>query len=114
MVLGRELRLICDLLFGVPPDKEESTTDYAVDLAEQLHDIQHFAPQHLKLASDRMKACYDRLANTADLVARLQGIHHFASQHPKVDSDRLKACYDRLANSAGFQEGERVWFYRPT
>jgi hypothetical protein len=61
-----------------------------------------------------MKARYDRLANTTDLVARLQGIHHCATQHPKVDSDRLKACYDRLAKSAGFQEGERVWFYPPT
>jgi hypothetical protein len=25
----------------------------------------------------------------------------------------MKARYDQLANSAGFQEGDRVWLYRP-
>jgi hypothetical protein len=29
LVFGRELRLPCDLLFGVPPDKERLTTNYA-------------------------------------------------------------------------------------
>jgi len=65
-------------LFGAPPDKEESTTDYAANLSECLHDT------------------------------------HFARQHLKVASDRIKTRYDRLANSAGFQEGDRVWLYRPT
>jgi hypothetical protein len=45
-----------------PPDKEQSTTDYAADLTEWLH---YTAYQHLKVASDRMKAYYDRLANSA-------------------------------------------------
>jgi hypothetical protein len=79
MVFGRELRLPCDLLFGAPPDKEQSTTDYVVDLVERLHDTHHYARRHLRVASDRMKV-----------------------------------RYDRLANSAGFQEGDRVWLYRPT
>jgi hypothetical protein len=79
LVFGRELRLPCNLLFGAPPDKEQSTTDYVADLVERLHDTHHYARRHLGVASDRMK-------------------------------DR----YDRLANSAGFQEGERVWLYRPT
>jgi hypothetical protein len=26
----------------------------------------------------------------------------------------MKARYDPLANSAGYQEGDRVWLYRPT
>jgi hypothetical protein len=38
MVFGRERRLPCDLLFGAPPDKEQSTTDYIADLVERLHD----------------------------------------------------------------------------
>jgi hypothetical protein len=59
MVFGRELRLPCDLLFGAPPDKEQSTTDYVADLVERLHD------RHLRVASDRMKVRYDRLANLA-------------------------------------------------
>jgi hypothetical protein len=79
MVFGRELRLPCDLLFGAPPDKEQSTADYVADLVERLHDTHHYARRHLRVASDRMKA-----------------------------------RYNRLANSAGFQEGDRVWLYRPT
>jgi hypothetical protein len=64
MVFGRELHLPCDLLFRVPPDKEQSTTDNVVDLEDRLHDIHHYARQHLKVASDRMKARYDRLGNS--------------------------------------------------
>jgi hypothetical protein len=79
MVFGRELRLLCDLLFGAPPDKEQSTTVYVADLVERLHDTHHYARRHLRVASDRMKV-----------------------------------RYDRLSNSAGFQEGDRVWLYRPT
>jgi hypothetical protein len=78
MVFGRKLRLPCDLMFRAPPDKEQSLTDYTADLVERLRDTHHFAPQHLKVASDRRKA-------------------------------RFK----QLANSAGFQEGDRVWQYRP-
>ena len=65
MVFGRELRLPCDLMFRAPSDKEKSTTDYTAALVEQLHDINHFACQHLKVASDRMKACFEQLANSA-------------------------------------------------
>jgi hypothetical protein len=52
-------------LFGAPPDKEQSTTDYVADLVELLHDTHHYARWHLRVASDRMKARYDRLANSA-------------------------------------------------
>jgi len=65
MVFGRELRLPCDLMFGAPPDKEQSTMDYTAATVERLHNIHHFARQHLKMASDRMKARYDQLANLA-------------------------------------------------
>ena len=79
MLFGRELRLPCDLLFGAPPDKAEPINEYAANLVEKLHDT-----------------------------------HRFGRQHMKVASDRMKARYDQLANSAGFQEGDRVWLYRPT
>jgi hypothetical protein len=55
MVFGRELRLPCDLFFGAPRDKEQSKTDYAVDLVDRLHDIHHYARQHLKVANDRIE-----------------------------------------------------------
>jgi hypothetical protein len=59
MVFGRELRLLSDLLFGAPHGKEQSMTDYVVDIIDRLHDIHHYARQHLKVASDLMKAPYD-------------------------------------------------------
>jgi hypothetical protein len=77
-VFGRELRLPCDLLFGIPPDKEQPTTDLAADLVDHLHDIHHYAHQHLKLASDQMKT-----------------------------------RYNKLANSTSYNEGNRMWLYRP-
>jgi hypothetical protein len=64
MVFGRELRVPCDSLFGAPPDKQESTTDYAAKLSERLHDIHLFARQYFKVASDWMKARYDSLATS--------------------------------------------------
>jgi hypothetical protein len=49
-----------------------------------------------------------------DVVDRLHDIHHYARQNLKVASDKMKApCY-RLANYAGFEEGDKVWLYRPT
>lgn len=65
-------------VFGAPPGKERPTTDYAADLVDHLQDIHNYARQHLKLASDRMKT-----------------------------------RYDKLANCTGYQEGDRVWLYRP-
>jgi hypothetical protein len=64
-VFGRELRLPCDLLFGVPPNKERPKTDYAAELVYQLYDIHNYARQNLKLASARMKTRYDKLTNSA-------------------------------------------------
>jgi len=45
---------------------------------------------------------------------KFDDIHNFARQRLKVASDRMKSCYGQLANSASFQEGDRVWLYRPT
>jgi hypothetical protein len=55
LVLGQELRLPCDLLFGAPTDKEGPTTNHVADLVDHLHDIHHYARQHLKLASDQIR-----------------------------------------------------------
>ena len=65
MVFGREFCLPFDLLFGAPSDVVQSTTDYTAALVERLHEIHHFAYQHLKLAIDLMKARYDQLVNLA-------------------------------------------------
>jgi hypothetical protein len=63
LVFGRKLRLPCDLLFGVPPDKERPTIDHAANIVDHLHDIHSYVRQHLKLAIDLMKTRYDRLAS---------------------------------------------------
>jgi hypothetical protein len=47
MVVERELRLPCDLLFGAVPDKEQSATDYVADLVDRLSDIHHSTRQYL-------------------------------------------------------------------
>jgi hypothetical protein len=65
MVFRWVLRLPCDLLIGDAPDKDQFTTDSVVDLLDWLHDIHHDTRQHPKVASDRMKARCDRLANYA-------------------------------------------------
>jgi hypothetical protein len=54
-VFGRELYLPCDLLFGVPPDKEQPIINHVVELVNQLHNIHNYACQHLKLVTDQMK-----------------------------------------------------------
>jgi hypothetical protein len=36
-----------------------------------------------------------------------------ARKHLKLASDWMKTHYDRLANCAGYNEGDRVWFYCP-
>jgi hypothetical protein len=52
-------------LIWAPPDKERPTTDHAADLVDHQRDIHIYACQHVKLASDRMKTRYDKLANFA-------------------------------------------------
>jgi hypothetical protein len=90
MVFGREIRLLCDLMFGAPPDREQSTTDYAADLVERLHDIHHFARQHLKVASDRLKTLYDQLANSAGFQ---EGDNVWLSRK-RGKSPELQACWE--------------------
>jgi hypothetical protein len=70
VVSGRKLDLPCNLLFGAPPDKEQPTTDYMVDLMEWLHDIHHYDHQHLKVASNHMNACYNHLVNSVGFQER--------------------------------------------
>jgi transposase InsO family protein len=52
--------------------------------------------------------------HSADLVDHVHDIHNYVRQHLKLASYRMKTRYDKLAKSAGYQEGDRVWLYRPT
>jgi hypothetical protein len=93
MVFGRELRLPCDLMFGAPPDKEQSTTDYVADLVERLHDTHHYARRHLTVASDRMKARYDRLANSAGFQ-ECERVWLYRSTRTRGRSPKLQSAWE--------------------
>jgi hypothetical protein len=53
---GGQHILLSNLYFGASTDKEESMTDFAINLFELLNDIQHFDRHHL------MKSLYGQLA----------------------------------------------------
>jgi len=84
MVFGRELRLPCDLMFGAPRDKEQSTTDYTASLVND-YTIFTILP-----------------AEAADVLIRLLP-HHHPDQRPRIpDSHHSRAkmmivLLDRLA-----------------
>ena len=61
MMMGREIRLPIDLLFGNPPDELVQTleTEYIQDLQERLHLGHKWARVHLKRGAERQKKIYD-------------------------------------------------------
>ena len=66
MMLGREVLLPVDLLFGghEPEEKGNDTTEYAQRLREAIHRVHQFAREHLKISTERQKKNYDhRLGN---------------------------------------------------
>ena len=70
MMLGRELKMPIDLMFGRPEDKPPQTaTNYASVLQEQLERVHEFARGHMQLMSNRMKQRYDPLLEHQPLEA---------------------------------------------
>ena len=60
-MMGHELRVPIDLLYGKPPDETtEFQSGYANELAESLERAHLFARNRLRLSSERMKRQYDR------------------------------------------------------
>ncbi|XP_050507422.1 uncharacterized protein LOC126885038 [Diabrotica virgifera virgifera] len=60
LMLGREVRLPCDLEFGCRPSEEHVAGEEYVDrLKLRMNNIHEFARQHIQIASDRMKDQYD-------------------------------------------------------
>ena len=60
LMLGRDLRLPVDLLYG-RPEEEQHTTEYAETLQETMERVQSFARDHLNISSNKMKRYYDVL-----------------------------------------------------
>ncbi|KAJ8948860.1 hypothetical protein NQ318_013513, partial [Aromia moschata] len=63
IVMGRELRLTCDLKFGCTPGDDVAGEDYVSTLRQRMDDIHERVRSNIQGASDRMKETYDINAN---------------------------------------------------
>ncbi|KAJ8948307.1 hypothetical protein NQ318_020794 [Aromia moschata] len=63
IVMGRELRLPCDLKFGCTPGDDVAGEDYVSTLRQRMDDIRERVRSNIQGASDRMKETYDINAN---------------------------------------------------
>ncbi|KAJ8957953.1 hypothetical protein NQ318_001952 [Aromia moschata] len=63
IVMGRELRLPCDLKFGCTPGDDVAGKDYVSTLRQRMDDIHERVRSNIQGASDRMKETYDINAN---------------------------------------------------
>ena len=69
MMLGREIQLPIDLIFG-SPDSERNEYAYgslhAKELQDRLTEVHEFARKRMKIASDAMKRKYDLKSNVRE------------------------------------------------
>ncbi|KAJ8953486.1 hypothetical protein NQ318_023607 [Aromia moschata] len=63
IVMGRELRLPCDLKFGCTPGDDVAGEDYVSTLRQRMDNIHERVSSNIQGASDRMKETYDINAN---------------------------------------------------
>ncbi|KAJ8946776.1 hypothetical protein NQ318_018985 [Aromia moschata] len=63
IVMGRELRLPCDLKFVCTPGDDVAGEDYVSTLRQRMDDIHERVRSNIQGASDRMKETYDINAN---------------------------------------------------
>ena len=65
MMLGREVQLPIDLLYGRPPTEESVTSHhkYVANFKENMWKIHETARNQMKVASDRQKRHYDHRSN---------------------------------------------------
>lgn len=59
VLFGRELRLPCDLQFGIKPGEDVAGEDYVSKLRAKMEDIHERVRSNIQSASDRMKENYD-------------------------------------------------------
>ncbi|KAG5885092.1 hypothetical protein JTB14_003966 [Gonioctena quinquepunctata] len=59
IIMGRELRLPCDLKFGIPPGQDTAGEDYVSKLRQRMDDIHERVRLNIQSASDKMKKTYD-------------------------------------------------------
>ena len=60
MMVGREIKLPIDLIFGYPEeDPHQGASDYAHALQERFERVHNFAKEHLDAMTNRMKQKHD-------------------------------------------------------
>ncbi|KAG5891945.1 hypothetical protein JTB14_002221 [Gonioctena quinquepunctata] len=59
IIMGRKLRLPCDLKFGIPPGQDTAGEDYVSKLRQRMDDIHERVRLNIQSASDKMKKTYD-------------------------------------------------------
>ncbi|KAG5886025.1 hypothetical protein JTB14_023666 [Gonioctena quinquepunctata] len=59
IIMGRELRLPCDLKFGIPPGTRHCGEDYVSKLRQRMGDMHERVRLNIQSASDKMKKTYD-------------------------------------------------------
>ena len=60
LMLGRDLRLPIDLIYGRPEEEPAQTvTDYAISMQEKVEHVHNFAREHIRMMSDKMKQRHD-------------------------------------------------------
>ncbi|KFM74899.1 hypothetical protein X975_12864, partial [Stegodyphus mimosarum] len=62
MLFGCDLRLPCDVLFGLPPDTPSSSEEYIQNLQARFEVMLNFAREQVRLAMEKMKTRYDTRA----------------------------------------------------
>jgi hypothetical protein len=94
-MFGRELNLPVDLLYGRPsvPELPEKMGDYFEKLREKLEDIHQFAQVRLRMASDRMKRCYD-VGSTKKVFECGDAVWLYNPQRKKGISPKLARDWD--------------------
>ena len=63
IVMGRELRLPCDLKFGCPASEDLAEEDYVTELRRKMDEIHCRARSNIQSSSNRMKEAYNVGAN---------------------------------------------------
>ncbi|KAJ8951076.1 hypothetical protein NQ318_003774 [Aromia moschata] len=90
IVMGRELRLPCDLKFGCTPGDHVAGDDYISTLCQRMDDIREQARSSIQGASDRIKETYDINANEGRFQPGnqvwLYNPHHRRQLSPKLQS----------------------------
>ena len=84
-----------DLLIGrLESAEDNSETEYAARLSEQIELVHHFARQHLKICSDRQKKNYDHRPVNQFQYQRGDPVWLYSPQRKKGICPKLMRCFD--------------------